>query len=307
MSLAGIFHQQFGVVTRSQAIEYGLTENQIDYRVKKGTWLVEHPGIYRPAVVSPSWESDLIGATLRTGGLASHRCAAALWGLEVFDEPPVELTIPEGKSPRSTIERLHRTRQWELREESLRRGIRCTGIERTILDCAGVVGFRTLERLAESAIRQRHASWLDLADCLSTHSRKGRNGCGKLRVLLEHRLGTPAVPLSDFSRRIVHLLRSANLPTPVIEHVVRDRDGQHLLQLDLAWPRLRRAWELDGLQWHFGREDVERDRRKRNAVIAEGWVIQEILWSMYIDDPSGLVEMARKFLGTDPNPRARRQ
>ena len=110
------------------------------------------------------------------------------------------------------------------------------------------------------------------------------------------RLGNGVVPLSDFSRRIVQLLERAGLPTPEVEYRICDAQGNLLLQADLVWPKHKKIWELDGLQFHFGREDVERDRRKRNAVIAEGWVIQEILWSMYVDNPRALVEMARKFL-----------
>ena len=69
-----------------------------------------------------------------------------------------------------------------------------------------------------------------------------------------------------------------------------------VLQTDLAWPDQKKAWELDGLQWHFGREDVERDRRKRNRAKSLGWNIQEILWTMYTDEPERLVAQARSFL-----------
>lgn len=296
MSITDTLHAQFGVITRSQAKGDGLTRHQIDYRVKKGEWLVEYPGVYRASAVRPTWESQLFAATARSGALASHRCAAALWDLEVFDQPPVEITVEEGKSTRIGIDRVHESRQWTLRDGTSRRGIPCTGIERTILDCAGVVSLDTLERLAEAAIRKKLTTWLRLADCLSSHSRRGRNGCLRLRVLLHRRLGTKTIPLSDFSRRVVQLLDRGNIPSPVVEYRISDSQGRHILQVDLAWPQHKKAWELDGLQWHFGRDDVERDRRKRNAVVAEGWVIQEILWSMYIDNPRGLVELARKFL-----------
>lgn len=296
MDVDATFRRQFGCITRAQATKLGMSERQIDYRVSTGAWIVAQPGVYRHAAIAESWEATLFAATARSGAVVSHRAAAALWGLEVFDEPPPEITIEEGKSSRLKIERLHRSRQWDKRDQTSRRGLPVTGIERTLLDCAGVVGLETLERLCEAAIRKKLTTWLKLADCLSDHSRRGRNGCLKLRVLLHRRLGTTAIPLSDFSRRVVQLLERAGVPSPVVEYPVRDSDGKHLLQVDLAWPGQKKAWELDGLQWHFGREDVERDRRKRNAVVAEGWVIQEILWSMYVDDPAGLVRMAKKFL-----------
>ena len=206
------------------------------------------------------------------------------------------MTIPSGRWQGTGSVVVHRSTQWDRRDETTRRAIPCTGVERTILDCAGVASFRTVERLAEAAIRQERTTWLGLADCLSLHSRRGRNGCLTLRRLLHARLGTGAVPLSDFSRRVTNLLVSKGVPSPVLEYRICDSAGDLILQADLAWPRHKKAWELDGLRYHFGRADVERDRRKRNRAKAEGWNIQEILWSMYIDDPAGLADMATRFL-----------
>lgn len=296
MEITQTFERQFGLVTRAQALKLGLTPSQISYRLKLGRWVLVQPRIYRLAGVPESWEMRLLAACLTTGGVASHRCAAALWRLDVYDEPKIEITVPEGRSVRVDIDRVHESRQWAKRNSTRIRGIPCTGVERTILDCAGVVGIQKTERIAEAAIRKRKTSWLAIADCLQDHSARGRNGCLTLRQLLHLRLGSKTVPLSDFSRRIVHLLEQANVPTPEVEYAIRDSNGRHLLQADLAWPKLKKIWELDGLEFHFGREDVERDRRKRNAVVVEGWAVQEILWSMYIDDPAGLVRMAKKFL-----------
>ena len=234
MRIEDAFHYQYGLITRAQALAYELSSHQVDYRVKSGRWVVEYPGIYRAREVPPTWESRLLAAVLRSGGVASHRAAAALWGLDVYSKPSTELTVEEGKSVRLGVERIHQSRQWNLRQETTRQRIPCTGIERTILDCAGVVSIDALERMAEAAIRKRYTSWLQLADCLSKHSRRGRNGCLKLRVLLQRRLGNGTVPLSDFSRRVVQLLERAGIPTPVVEYRITDQQGRHILQVDLA-------------------------------------------------------------------------
>lgn len=296
MDIYHAFATQHGVVTRSQALGYGLTANQISYRLKTRAWTSVYRSVYRSSSVPVTWESEALAACYATKGLASHLCAAALWQLDVYQLPPIEVLIDERGSARAPVPILHRTRQWDLRDPVVKRGIPCTGIERTILDSAGVVSIGRTERLAEAAIRKRQTSWLRLADCLSDHSARGRNGCLPLRVLLQRRLGNGTVPLSDFSRRVVQLLERGNIPTPVVEHRITDETGHHLLQVDLAWPHLKKAWELDGLEFHFGREDIERDRRKRNAVIGQGWVIQEILWSMYVENPAGLIKAAREFL-----------
>jgi hypothetical protein len=115
-------------------------------------------------------------------------------------------------------------------------------------------------------------------------------------MLLSERLGNRTIPLSDFSRLVTNLLVDSGLSQPELEYRIVDNSGDLILQADLAWPALKKAWELDGLQWHFGRAEVERDRRKRNRAKSAGWNIQEILWSMAADEPAQLVQMARAFL-----------
>lgn len=297
MSVDLILHAQYGIISRTQAQAAGLSARQIYRRTQSGLWIREHPAVYRHAAVVPTWESRLLAGCLAAGGIASHRSAGVLWGLGIHRQPTPEIQIPQSCRRTVTGVHLHRTTQWNRRDETVIRGIPVTGINRTLLDCGAVVTVRRLERLVESAIRQRLTTWPDMARTLSRHSRKGRDGCGKLRTLLEMRLGDQTVPLSDFSRLVSNLLVDNDLPEPVLEHRILAADGSFIMQADLAWPLRKKAWELDGLAFHFGRTERERDNRKRNRAKAEGWNIQEILWSMYVDDPEGLVDLCRQFLG----------
>ena len=289
------FRTQYGLITVEQAKAVGLSSRQMSLRVDRADWIRLRAGVFRHAGSRPSWRQRVLAETLRREAVASHRAAAALWQHDVYNHPPIEITTP-GRLNAPPEVRTHVSKQWDRRDEVTRFGIPCTGIERTILDCGAVAGIGRVERLAEAAIRKELTSWAQLRHTLVSDARRGRDGCGTLRALLDDRAGDATVPLSDFSRRIVLLLTTAGLPAPVVEHPIEDDHGLHILQVDLAWPELKRAWELDGLQWHFGRADVERDRRKRNAAIAEGWVIQEVLWSMYQQSPGQLVDMARRFL-----------
>ncbi len=293
-----VFHHfttQYGLISRDQARRH-YSDYQIQARVRRGEWLQVQPKVYRHAAAPDRWEARLLAGVLSTSGLAGLRCGAALWGLELYHQPPPEVVVPRGIRTRRDGVRLHTTTQWDRVDAVVRRGIPCTGLERTILDCGDVVGPRTVERLAESAIRQRLTTWPRLALCLQRHSRSGRNGCGVLRRVLERRIEDATVPLSDFSRLVVNLLEDAGLPTPEIEYPICDEQGNHVLQVDLAWPRLKKCWELDGLAFHFARDAVERDRRTRNKVKELGWNMQEILWSMYANEPAELVSLAGRFL-----------
>ena len=289
------FTKQYGLITRDQARNH-LSDYQIQSRLRRGEWLQPQPGVFRHAAVPNRWEARLLAGVLSSTGAAGLRCGAALWNLEQYRHPPIEIVVPRGIRTRREGIRLHTTTQWDRIDLVIRRGIPCTGIERTILDCGAVVGPRTIERLAESAIRQKLTTWPKLLLCLERHSRSGRDGCLNLRSVLERRITDATVPLSDFSRLVVNLLEDAGLPTPEIEYPICDEHGNLVLQVDLAWPSLKKCWELDGLAFHFAREAVERDRRKRNKVKELGWNMQEILWSMYSKEPVQLVQTARRFL-----------
>jgi len=162
-----------GVISRSQASDLGMTRRQVDRRVVTGEWVRMHRSVYRHRAVPRSWFGDVTAAVLATDGIASHRCAAALWGLEVYSKPPPEVTVDSQCSARIQAIRVHRTTQWDRRDSTIRQGVPCTGIERTILDCAAVASPSRVERLAEAAIRERLTSWTSLAICLSRHGTSG--------------------------------------------------------------------------------------------------------------------------------------
>lgn len=290
-----VMARQYGCIARSQAIGAGLSRRQIQHRLERGEWERVHRGVYRAVAAPATWRGAVMAAVLATRGVASHRCAAALWGISGWREPPVELLLPEHR--RSTLDvRIHRTTQWDRIDRTLRHGIPATGVDRTIIDLGAVVSFRRLELAAESALRQRLVTWPTLRSCLIRHARRGRDGCGRLRALLEARYGDEALPLSEWSRLVVHLLMDRGLPQPRVEHLVLDGQGNPLASLDLAWPASKIALELDSVRWHLNRASFERDRRKRNAVRLQGWVVHEVTWSMSMDDPDGLAELVRRAL-----------
>lgn len=302
MTINATLRRQHGVISRRQARKAGLTDHQIDRRLSSGDWVVVHRGVFRHAAARVTWRSRVAAAVLATGGVASGLCAAALWGLEIVSRPRVEVTIPDTRRSRiGDSVTVHHTSQWDDIDRTMVHGIATTGVERTILDCAAVLDDDALERLAESAIRQRLTTWSKLAETLEGQGRPGRDGTAGLRRLLDRRLGDPVVPRSDFSRRVQHLLRDAGLPEPQLEYRIVDEDGRHLLLADLAWPERMCVLELDGMADHFGRTDRERDIRKRAEVRAAGWRLLEIGWELYAGDPSKVVDLVRRFLaGSEP-------
>lgn len=269
---------QHGVVTRAQAMDAGLTSSAIGRLLAAHRWASVHSGVYRHSAVPSSWEGDIIAAVLASGGVASHRSAARLHGIEGFGRWKPEVTV--GRDVRRRIERVivHHSTQFDRVDPVNRLGITCSGVDRTILDLGAVLRLPTLERAAESALRQRLTTWARLHQTLEHHSARGRNGCGVLRALLEYRYGEPVIPLSQWGRDVADRFRQAGLPRCVIEYRIHDEFGSLVLQVDLAFPDYRVAVELDSIQFHLGRREFERDRRARNQLRRLGWVVLEITW-----------------------------
>jgi very-short-patch-repair endonuclease len=67
------------------------------------------------------------------------------------------------------------------------------------------------------------------------------------------------------------------LPIPTLQHEIIDGNGE-LRRVDFAWPEQRVAVEYDGVDWHSDPDAMKRDRRRRAALEAVGWVIISIVF-----------------------------
>src|SRR5688572_3377980 len=77
---------QHGLITHRQAQASGLSDTSIRYRVNRGRWRRDLPGVYRIAGAPASVAQRLCAAQLWSGegSAVSHGAAAHLWGFEGF-------------------------------------------------------------------------------------------------------------------------------------------------------------------------------------------------------------------------------
>ena len=279
---------QYGIITRAQALADGMTRAQIDHCVRTGGWVREARGVYRHAATAPTPMSRLFAAGMAHDGLASHRSAAALHGIEGFKLDRVELTVPPGKRPSIAGVKLHRSRQLSLAQPTERQGVPCTGRARTVMDLASVVTSKRLDRVIDAVLRDRLLRPSDLYGVLALHARRGRNGCAAFRSALESRLGDDPVPLSEWSRMVEDLLVDAGLARPCLEYRVCSADARLLAQVDLAYPARRVAIELDSVRYHLNRQSFVSDPRRRNRITLAGWTVLTFTWDDYINRPEDL-------------------
>ncbi|MGH2993241.1 MAG: endonuclease domain-containing protein [Solirubrobacterales bacterium] len=159
-------------------------------------------------------------------------------------------------------------------------GIPVTSPARSLLDLASVLPTSELERaLAEAQVR-RIVTRRALVDQLERN--RGRSGVRALRRAVEVP-GGPAATRSEAERRLLRLVRAAELPVPR----VNARLGRY--EVDFMWREQRLVAEVDGYAYHANRRAFERDRERDAALAAAGYTVLRLTWRQLVNTPEAVV------------------
>lgn len=283
-AVAVVAARQKGLVTRAQALEAGLSSTGVDRRLHAGRWFRFERGVYLIAGAPVTWRVKVLAACLATGGVASHRTVAVLHGLDGFREGGIDVVVPGDRRCRSVGARVHRSLDLHLFEPVRIDGIPVTPTSRLAVDLGAVVAFSAYERAMDELIGRRLLSWPNAVDALFRHARRGRDGVGALRRLVESRMGE-AVDESALERAFFRAFRSVSLPRPDRQVEIYDEHG-FIARVDFAYPGPKIAIELDSRRFHLNAIAFEADRRKRNRLELAGWTVLAFTWEVVMHDPA---------------------
>jgi very-short-patch-repair endonuclease len=296
-ALVALARSQHAVFTGRQAVERGVTRKVLRGRLASG-WLtrIDHD-VFHVAGTTVTWEAKVLAVQLAAGpgAVASHRTAAALWGLEGFGRGTPEVTVPRGVRFRRDGVRVHSSTDLQLAGRRVRSGIEVTDPARTVLDLARRLGDARLLEAIESARRQRLTSWSELLATLAKHARRGRPGIRRLRRVIAANIQQHEATDSNLELLMLVLLREHGLPEPVLHHRLLDAHGRLIAEVDLAFPGLRLAIELDG-SVHRERAVFERDRPRQNGIVLQGWTLLRFTWRDVVDRPDEVVAAVRSAI-----------
>jgi very-short-patch-repair endonuclease/predicted transcriptional regulator of viral defense system len=282
--IAALAEAQHGVVSRTQLLEAGLSERQIDHRLRRRRLHVVHRGVYSVGhgAVSPmgQWMAAVLAAG--EGGVLSHWSAATLWRMRSGRGPRSHVTSPRQRRRAATITFHHaHLAPDEVTEEQ---SIPVTTPARTLLDLAPRLPSPTLARMVEAA-PNRGAS---LAELVERHA--GRAGVRKL----SDALAKPGyMTRSDFEARVLEAIERAGLPRPQVNTVVEG------YEVDLVWREHRVIAELDSYVTHGSRTAFERDRERDRRLAIAGWSVARIT------DDDGVEDLSRLLAATAARSRSR--
>jgi len=293
-AIARLAATQMGVVAREEMLALGVSPSAIDRRVQAGTLIAMCPGIFRVTAVPRSWMQRALAAAKWVGedGGVGGPAAAALHRLDGFGPPKtIEILTPRSLRSRDPFLDVRSTPFWEPADRALVAGVPATSIERTLICLAGTVSEERLEVALEDALRRRLTNPAGVADRLN---RLPRNQAGRsilVRILGE---GAGLAPTdSALEVKVIRLLREENYPRPIRQKVLDDR-GRFVGRVDLVFPERRLILEVDSFRFHSGREVWHKDRERRNALTALGWIVLHVTWEMLTERTEGFLRDLRR-------------
>jgi hypothetical protein len=267
-SIAAVAASQYGIFSRYQARESGLTDRQIRLRIASGRWdrLALHT--FRIAGAPTSWRQRLLAACLAAGpgAAASHRSAGALHRHDGFPPGIVEITVPHSRRDfRMAGVIVHSSSNWCDEDIAVVDGIPVSTTERTLCTLASVVSEAQVESALDSAERQSKVRRSDVIRTLNDVRERGRNGVASLARILDRRAELAGVPHSVLERRMLRLLERHGIPLPACQVPVRRPDGR-MAYLDFAYRDLALGIEVDGNTAHATPAQRSADNVRANGI-----------------------------------------
>lgn len=263
---------QHGLVTRSQLRSLGLSHHAVRCRLARGEWESVGKGVLRIGAAPDSWRQQLLALCLSIPGtVASHRSAAALYGLMQARELEVLTTSP--RTPRMGMAgKIHKTNYLLDDDVVPVHGIPSTVPARTLLDLGGILGPPTHLRALEDALVRKLVTPAQLWETLDRTAACGRPGTASLRSLLTTLDVSRPPTESVLEKRCLSIIAAARLLLPRRQWWV-SLTSDWIVRIDLAYPERLIGIEVDGFEFHSAKPDFERDRRRQNALVARGWRI----------------------------------
>jgi len=293
--IAELAETQHGVVAAWQLRDRGVSTQVIQRRVTRGALHRLHRGVYAVGRPTVSWEGRLLAATLACGPRAvlSHRSAAQAWGLMARFAIHPEVTRPTQYRGHQGIV-LHRS-PLQADEVGEVAGIPVTSVARTMVDIAGTVGGRELERAWNEMELGELRDPIGVSQLLHRHP--GRRGTPALRRVI-HSKRPAGRTRNDLEEGFVRLLDAHRLPRPRLNAHLALRG--RFFEIDCLWERERLAVELDGGAVHGTRRAFRRDRERDRVLLAEGYRTARVTWDQLRDEPAQIATDLRSVLAPRP-------
>jgi very-short-patch-repair endonuclease len=278
---------QHGRIHLRQLRAAGIGPNALAHRVRTGWLRRVLPSVYATRRAETEFLGRAMAAVLHFKGdaLASGLCAAELWGfLDTTQRSdrnsPIDVLLAGRNATPVAGVRIHRVKTIAHRDVRWRHGIPVTSPARACLDLAAIFDDFELEAALAAAFRRNAVRPSQLEDVMDRNPYA--KGVGRLRALLDY-AERPHDTRSDYERRLLALIRAAELPLPLTNAHI----GEHMV--DMLWPDLKLVVEFDSWAFHRDRSSFEKDRLRDQVLSVSGHHVMRVTARQVDHTPIALV------------------
>lgn len=293
----GLATRQYGVVSARQLLDLGYTRQLLVAEADRGRLLPLHQGIYAVGHRHLTWHGWCMAGVLGAEpnetdevvwpAVASHACAAYLWGIYRFKPGTIHVTAPIRRRAKRRF-KVHFSSILTEDDRGSREGVPVTELPRTLLDLAIRARPDQLDRHLE---RAEELGFFDLSAFEALLARAGgHRGRGRLAQALAIYQPDPSFTRSRFEKRFRRAVIAAGLPAPSMNYNVEG------FELDAYWPAYRFAVELDLFETHGSRAAFERDRLRQEELKLRGIEMIAVTAPRFKRDPEQVMRRIAALL-----------
>lgn len=269
LAVRDLFERQHGVATTQQVLDLGESYETIARRVHNNDWVRPMPRVVAPVGAALTFEGRLMAAKLSIGGELAFGglTALALWQLPDAAPPHrLHVVVADNRDAHSTDDIYVQRRSALLAHTFVRAGWPIVSVEAALLATAACADFAETVNQLQDAFRLRRTKPARLGAVCG----RGVKGSSALQAALKvagDGMG------SLWERRLARQLKRPDRPRPVAQHRVVSAAGL-VAYLDLAFPDVLLAIEIDGYVAHTRPTAFRHDRARQNTLVTElEWTI----------------------------------
>jgi hypothetical protein len=256
-----------GFATAAQLLTV-MTRQQLRVQVRKGGLVRVWYGIYASA------DPDLLGRLAALDLFMGQRAvpclgtAAALYGFDLENTRAVHVLDPAVRMRPTVGLMVHQRAGAPLQRVA---GRLATAPAWTAVEIARQLRRPRALATLDAALHSLTCTRAELESAV--REQKGRRGIVHVRELLEYADGRAESGMESEARLV---MIDYGLPMPELQYEIPGLDGE-VWRVDFAWPDQRVAAEYESVEWHAGRAEMVRDKKRYAGVQETNWTVVPIV------------------------------
>lgn len=277
VDLARAAEAQRGYVTIADCERAGVAESARKRRLEAGVLLRRHEGVYRHAAHPPTFEGELLAATLAVNGVAaaSGPSEMRLYGVRGAWSDVPEITVVGTALPTLEGVRVRRLDRIDPGDVHRRAGVPVLAPPLGLLLLGASAPPWKVETAVHDMVFQGFTTRARLIDALARYGGHGRRGTCAYRKAVSTLDADGRATQTNLELKLLSAMRDAGLPEPHLQFRVVDGDGRKRV-LDFAWPDAMLDLETDGDRDHLSPAARAGDRKRDAALRAVGWGVLRV-------------------------------